>query len=138
MMYRDIAPVTVAAPKVWLIEPDPAILRAGLVQQLAQDLNAAMLDKAIAYLTAENPVPTPWARSWPILDWMPFQLKRLRRYLTDRDVGTVTVKKRGFALTPQELIARLRLKGGSKSRLLVMTRHFGKPIVIICDAAPFG
>ncbi len=138
MMYRDIDPVTVTTPKDWLIEPDPAILRAGLVQQLARDLNAAMLDKSIAYLTAENPVRTPWARSWRILDWMPFQLKRLRRYLADRGVGSVTVKKRGFALTPQELIARLRLKGGSESRLLVMTRHFAKPIAIICDDAPFG
>lgn len=138
MMYRDIDPVTITAPKDWLIEPDPAILRAGLVQQLAQDLNAAMLDETIAYLTAENPVQMPWARFWRILDWMPFQLKRLRRYLADRGVGSVTVKKRGFPLTPQELIARLRLKGGSQSRLLVMTRHCGKPIAIICDDAPFG
>ena len=92
-----------------------------------------MLDETIAYLTADRPVPTPWCRTWRILDWMPFQLKRLRRYLADRGVGRVTVKKRGFPLTPQELIARLRLKGGDESRVLVMTRHNGKPFAIVCE-----
>ncbi|MCY3779658.1 MAG: SAM-dependent methyltransferase, partial [Chloroflexi bacterium] len=67
-------------------------------------------------------------------DWMPFQLKRLRRYLADRGVGRVTVKKRGFPLTPEELIARLRLKG-DESRVLVMTRHNGKPVAIVCEEA---
>ena len=136
--HRDIEPVETAAPRAWLIEPDPAILRAGLVQQLAQALNAAMLDETIAYLTADHQIQTPWGRSWRILDWMPFQLKRLRRYLVDRRVGRVTVKKRGFPLAPEELIDRLRLKAGAASRVLVMTRHQGKPIAIICKEASFG
>ena len=138
MTRRDEADGTFSSPRAWLIEPDPAILRAGLLRQLAQDLDAAMLDETIAYLTAESKPDTPWARAWQILDWMPFQLKRLRRYLVERGVGSVTVKKRGFPLSPEELIARLRLKDGRASRILVMTRHEGKPIAIICRDAPFG
>ena len=76
---------------------------------------------------------TAWGRYWKALDWMPFQLKRLRRYLVERGVGRVTVKKRGFAMTPEELIARLRLRAGAEERVLVMTRHLGKPIAIICE-----
>jgi hypothetical protein len=62
---------------------------------------------------------------------MPFHLKRLRAYLRERDVGRVTVKKRGVAITPEELIKRLRLKGHG-SRTLVLTRCRGKPVVLIC------
>lgn len=138
LRHGDGAPAEIAPPKNWLFEPDPAVLRAGLVQRLAQELNATMLDESIAYLTLDLHVETPWGRYWKILDWMPFQLKRLRRYLAERDVGRVTVKKRGSPLAPEELIAKLRLKDGLEQRVLVMTRHRGKPIAIICAAPPFG
>lgn len=128
----------ISPPIGWLIEPDPAIIRAGLVQNLAVDLNAALLDETIAFVTSDREPDTPWGRYWQILDWMPFQLKRLRRYLAERGVGKVTVKKRGFPMSPEELIARLRLTDGEEERVLVMTRHSGKAIAIICSAMPFG
>ena len=136
--HREIAPVEITAPRSWLFEPDPSVMRAGLVRQLAHDLQATMLDASIAYLTAEQRRDTPWGRYWRVLDWMPFQLKRLRHFLMARDIGRVTVKKRGFPMSPEELIARLRLKGGGLARVLVMTRHRGAPIVIICDEPSFG
>lgn len=135
---RSLPVAEISPPKRWLFEPDAAVLRAGLVQQLAHDLNATMLDDAIAYLTLDNRVETPWGRYWKVLDWLPFQLKRLRRYLVERDIGRVTVKKRGFPLAPEELIGRLRLQKGGASRILVMTRHRGKPIAIICCEPGFG
>ncbi|MCY3916404.1 MAG: methyltransferase domain-containing protein [Chloroflexi bacterium] len=136
--HRAGEPAAIAPPKSWLVEPDPAVLRAGLVQRLAQDLNATMLDDSIAYLSADERIETPWARYWAILDWMPFQLKRLRRYLAERGVNKVTVKKRGFPMPPEQLKRQLRLKKGSESRVLVMTRHRGQPIAIICREPSFG
>ena len=130
--------VDISPPKRWLFETDPAVMRAGLVRQLALQLNATMLDESIAYLTMDERIDTPWGRYWRVLDWMPFQLKRLRRYLVERGVGPVTVKKRGFPMSPEELIARLRLKDGAEQRVLVMTRHRAKPIAIICAATSFG
>ncbi len=132
------ARANIAPPSGWLIEPDPAIIRAGLVQNLAVNLDAALLDETIAYMTSDRKSNSPWGRCWQILDWMPFQLKRLRRYLAERNVGKVTVKKRGFPLSPEELIAKLRLQKGEEERVLVMTRHRGKPIAIICCPRPFG
>lgn len=128
----------VAPPGEWLFEPDPAIIRAGLVQNLAADLDAALLDSTIAYLTMDRKLDTPWGRYWQVLDWMPFQLKRLRRHLAERRVGKVTVKKRGFPMPPEELTDKLRLTKGEEERVLVMTRNRGKPIAIICSAIPFG
>lgn len=127
------AGLAVTAPRGWLLEPDPAVLRAGLVQTLGRQLDASMLDENIAYLTLDQPAPTPWARCWKIREWLPFQLKRLRRHLLARGIGRVTVKKRGFAMSPDELIARLRLGGEGDSCVLVMTRWRGKPIAILCD-----
>jgi SAM-dependent methyltransferase len=131
--YAYDATVAITAPKQWLFEPDSSILRAGLVQNLALTLDATMLDDTIAYLTLDKHVLTPWGRYWRILDWMPFNLKKLRRYLIEHNVRHLTVKKRGFPMSPEEVIAKLKLKKGTESRVLVMTRLQGKPIVIICS-----
>lgn len=123
--------VPVMAPRGWLVEPDPALLRAGLVQAVAAAFDGAMLDDSIAYFTTETRPVSPWLRAWQILDWMPFQLKRLRAYLRAQAVGQVTVKKRGVAITPEELTAKLRLKG-DQSRTLVLTRYQAQPVVLVC------
>ena len=130
---HDEARVDITEPKQWLLEPDASILRAGLVQDLATTLDATMLDETIAYLTLDKHIPTPWGRYWRIVDWMPFHLKKLRRYLVERHVRSVTVKKRGFPMSPDEVIAKLKLKQGDESRVLVMTRWQGKPLVMICS-----
>lgn len=118
-------------PQSFLYEPDPAILRAGLVRSLAEQINAAQLDPDIAYLTSRELTPTPFARAWLIEDWFPFQLKRLRSHLREHGIGKVTVKKRGSPLEPEALIHSLRLEGEA-ARILVLTHLKGEPIVLIC------
>jgi hypothetical protein len=63
---------------------------------------------------------------------MPFNLKKLRAYLRERNVGRVTVKKRGSPLTPEELIAKLKLPGGGEERIVVLTHVRNQPAVLIC------
>ncbi len=122
-------------PQGYLYEPDPAVIRAGLLGELAEYLNLAMfrLDESIAYLTADTPVTTPLARAWIIEDWMPFNLKKLRSYLREREIGRVTVKKRGSPITPEELLARLKLPGDGDERVVVLTHVAGQPAILICQ-----
>jgi len=125
---------SLSAPRAFLYEPDPAILRAGLVTALAAQLNAHQLDPDIAYLTADTLTPTPFARAFALEAAFPFQLKRLRAYLRERGVGQVTVKKRGSPLTPEELIHKLKLSG-DESRIVFLTHVNGQPYVLIGLAA---
>lgn len=129
---EEIPPRPLSVPLRWLVEPDPALLRAGLVQQVAAAFDGYLLDETIAYFTCAEKPRSAWLRAWRILDWMPFHMKRLRSALREQNVGQVTVKKRGSPLTPEELMRQLRLKGGTQSRTLVLTRHAGNPIVLIC------
>ena len=135
-LRRDVAAlapdIPIFAPRRVLYEPDPAIIRAGLVQDLGAQLDAALLDSTIAYLTADVLTVTPYARAWYIDDWMPFNLKKLRAYLREHGIGRITVKKRGSPLTPEELIARLKLPGGGDERIVVLTRVQGSPAILIC------
>jgi hypothetical protein len=125
------ASLPMSEPRAYLYEPDPAVLRAGLVAPLGVQLDAAQLDPDIAYLTAEKRQPTPFARVWAVEGWFPFGLKRLRAYLRQREVGLVTVKKRGSPLQPEELIRDLRLSG-NQERVVFLTHLRGRPVVVVC------
>jgi SAM-dependent methyltransferase len=122
----------ISPPRAVLYEPDPSLLRAGLVRQLAARLGAARIDPEIAYLTAGEFHPTPWARAYRIEEAMPFGLKRLRQWLRARGVGRVTVKKRGSPLEPDDLERQLKLRG-EESRILFLTKVGGKPYVLIAE-----
>lgn len=124
-------PPRLAPPGSFLYEPDPAIIRAGLVTELATQLNAAQLDADIAYLTADQYVATPFARIWRVLEWLPFNLKRLRARLREFDAGAVTVKKRGSPLDTDTL-ARQLSGHGARSFIVVLTHTNGHPVALIC------
>jgi hypothetical protein len=124
----------ISEPRRYLYEPDPAILRAGLVRPLGDQLDACQMDADIAYLTGDELRATPFTRVWQVESWMPFNLKRLRDYLRERDVGQVVVKKRGSPLEPEELSRKLRLKG-EKSRTLFLTHLRGEHIVVVTKQA---
>jgi len=124
---RELCP-----PLSFLIEPDPAIIRAGLVRDVAHQVDAYQMDKQIAYLTSDHPVDHPGLRSWRIQAWMPFHLKRLRAYLRAHHIGQVTVKKRAAPITPEALIAQLKPRG-REACVIVLTRFRDDPIAVLCD-----
>lgn len=131
---EDVPAPPLSPPRAYLYEPDPAIIRAGLLGELAAELGLAMyrLDETIAYLTADAYVPSRWARAWPVIAWQPFHLKRLRADLRARGIGRVTVKKRGSPLMPEELVRKLRLDGAGDSAVVVLTRLAGQHSAILC------
>ncbi|HEU5012133.1 MAG TPA: class I SAM-dependent methyltransferase [Roseiflexaceae bacterium] len=121
-----------AEPAAFLYEPDPAVIRAHLVAELAHELDAAQLDAQIAYLTSDQQIVTPFARAWRVLEWQPWQLKRLRARLRALDAGSVTVKKRGSPLDTDALARQLSGKG-SRPLVVTLTRLQEQPIAIICE-----
>ncbi|WP_298816018.1 THUMP-like domain-containing protein [Chloroflexus sp.] len=119
-------------PLAVLYEPDPAVIRAGLVAELAAAIGAAQLSPDIAYLTAPTHNPTPFARAWSIVTWLPFNLKRLRALLRELDAGPVTVKKRGSPLDTDTLARQLRGKG-ERALIVVLTQIPAGPVALICE-----
>lgn len=132
----DIAePVPILPPRQYLYEPDGAVIRAHLVQALGHRLGAGQIDADIAYLTSHERHQTPFARRYRLEDYFPFQLKRLRHYLRQRQITEVTVKKRGSPIDPQWLARQLRLGSGGQHRILFLTQIKGEAAVLIGIAA---
>ena len=112
----------------WLHEPDPAVIRSGLVACVAADLGATLIDPTIAYLTSDARAASPWVSSYRITDVLPFNLKKLKAHLRTRGIGRVVVKKRGSPIEPETLARQLR-GPGSGSAVVVVTRVAGAPTV---------
>lgn len=125
-------PVPVTRPQTYLYEPDGAVIRAGLVEPLARQLQASKIDDEIAYLTQSEAIETPYARCFAVQDFFPFQLKQLRHYLRERDIGQVVIKKRGSPLDPDHLRGQLRLRGRNQC-ILFLTHIQGQPSVIVAQ-----
>ena len=126
----DPGPADVGPVRGWLHEPDPALIRSGLMSLVAD--GATLVDPTIAYLTSDGPVASPWLSSYRITDVLPFNLKKLKAHLRARGVGRVVVKKRGSPIEPETLARQLR-GPGSGSAVVVVTRVAGAPTVLVCD-----
>ncbi|RKR20524.1 class I SAM-dependent methyltransferase [Arthrobacter oryzae] len=114
----------------YLYEPDGAVIRAGLVADVALQLGGHLLDEHIAYICAPELVDTPFAKAYRVLEVMPFNVKALKSWVKDQGIGVLDIKKRGTAVTPEELRKQL-LPGGKpagskakskKTATLVLTR----------------
>ncbi|MFM2308781.1 MAG: hypothetical protein RLY87_902 [Chloroflexota bacterium] len=118
-------------PNAFFIEPDVAVIRAGLVQHLAARLGATMLDPQIAYLTHDRPVMSPFARCWEVLAVLPFSERQLKATLKAHGGGAITVKKRGSPIDTDALAKRLSQPHGTPL-VVVLTRVAGAHTAIVC------
>ncbi|HEY5852604.1 MAG TPA: class I SAM-dependent methyltransferase [Aldersonia sp.] len=118
-------------PGPWIVNPDGAVVRAGLVRQYGARHGLWQLDPRIAYLTG-NVVP-PGVRGFEILARLKLDEKAIRHELQRRDCGGLEILVRGVDVDPDRLRARLKLRG-TVGRSLVLTRIGRAAVAFVCAA----
>jgi THUMP domain-like/RNA cap guanine-N2 methyltransferase len=126
-------PVPVADPGEYLLDPNPAVTRAGLVQELGRELSAWQLDPMTAFLSVDKTVSTPFARTLRVVASLPWNERDAARRLRDLGIGTVDIRRRGLAGDVELIRRRLRLRG-DRSAIVVLTRRADRPWGLICEA----
>lgn len=119
----------------WIVDPDGAVVRAGLVRQYAARHGLRQLDPQIAYLTGDHLPATE--RGFEVIEEVPTSDKALRKILGAYDCGTLEILVRGLDVDPDVLRKRLRLKG-SRSLALVLTRIGRKGVGFLCEPGVRG
>ncbi|MGN6162541.1 MAG: THUMP-like domain-containing protein [Marmoricola sp.] len=109
----------------YLYEPDGAVIRAGLVQAVAAGVRGTLIDPHIAYVTSADAFLSPFAKTYEVLEELPYRTKALRAALRERRIGRLTIKKRGVAVVPERLRRELAPKGDNEGTI-VMTRAEGE------------
>jgi SAM-dependent methyltransferase len=114
----------------FLYEPDGAVIRAGLVTAVAAGVDGGLIDPHIAYVTSDAAFHTPFARSYRVVEHLPYREKQLKAALRARGIGRLTIKKRGVQVVPEDLRRRLSLRGEDEATL-VLTRVAGEGTALL-------
>jgi hypothetical protein len=124
-------PVPVGEPGKYLLDPNPAVTRAGLVEDLARTLGAWKFDPQIAFLAIDQEIKTPFARTLRVIDSAPWNEKRFSARLRELGVGAADIRRRGLAGDVDQIRRRLKLTGPHRATV-VLTRVADKPWGLIC------
>lgn len=120
-----------------LHEPDPAVIRAGAIAELAPQLEAHLFDPQIAYLVGPPGKASELAQSFRILAVEPWSLKRLKASLRLHHLRAEEIKKRGSPLEPEEL-RRLLPRSQGRRGVVVLTRRGDERIFMLAERVGAG
>ncbi len=129
----DVPPL--GSPEGWLCEPDPALIRAHLLDEVCTLLGARPIERGIAYLSTEECRPSPLAVCYRIIEAMPFRVKSVQARCRALGGRVVAIKKRGVDVDPAAL--RKPLCGdpeGARRLVVVLMARAEKIIAMICEA----
>jgi hypothetical protein len=101
----------------WIVDPDGAVVRAGLVRHYAARHGLWQLDPDIAYLSGDR-LPDN-VRGFEVIEEVNYSERRLRQALSARDIGAVEILVRGIGVDPDALRARLRLRGSQPVSVVI-------------------
>ncbi len=135
LVASGVPPAPLSDPGAYLLDPNPAVTRAGLVAELACDLGAWQIDPMIAFLSTDRHVSTPFARTLRIVESMPWHEREVARKLRQLGVGSADIRRRGLAGDVQQIHRRLALQG-DRSATIVLTRRNSRPWGLICEPVP--
>lgn len=121
--------VAVAPPGTFIIEPDGAVIRAGLVRHWAARHGLWMLDPHIAFVSGET-IPAGYS-GFRVIEAV--ALKRLKRALARHDAGSVEILVRGVNVDPDQLRATLKLQGRTQMAV-VIARIGDRALAYLCRA----
>lgn len=113
----------------FIIDPDGAVVRAGLVKDYAAREGLWQLDDRIAYLTGPR-IPAGHS-GFRFIEEVP--IKKLKTALAALDCGRVEILVRGVDTDPDQLRKKLKLRG-SKEYAVVITRIGSRGVALICGA----
>lgn len=133
------APVpAVSEPGDWVVDPDPAVTRAGAVADLAAILDGWLIDPRIAFVVTPAPTATPFGRTLRVEASLPWSVSSVARRLAALDTGDLQIRRRGLAGDVDGLRRRLLPRGapGGRRVTLLLTRHRDQPWALLCTDPP--
>lgn len=118
---------------IFLHEPDPAVIRAGVLDTLCRELDAQLFDEQIAYLVGQSPVFHPLVQSFRLLEVHDFSLKQINRRLQALGLGRLEIKKRGSPIDPEAFRRSLRPAATDRPGVVILTRQGDRRLFFIAE-----
>ncbi len=117
----------------WLLEPDPAILKAGLASVLGEQEALSRLNHGTGLLTGGAPRKNFPGRMFRIREIQPYKPALLKACLKKHGIDSASIQRRDFPLSVAELRRKFRL-GESECHVLVFTRDASNALCcLVCE-----
>ncbi len=126
--------------QTYVYDPDPAVVRAGLVDVLSGELQVNRLDDSEEYLTSTQHLTTPFASIFEVIEILDFDERALRDYFRHHACHELVIKARHIPIDAEKLRRKiLPHKKNSLQNLetvvVIIARVSGKSRSIICKRA---
>lgn len=122
----------VVAPQRYIFDPDPALVRSGLLDQFCLSRGMNRLDAEEEYLTCDQrPESAFLYGSFELLTEVPNDGKSLKKFVRENNVGRIEIKSRHVSTDVEKLRRSLKLKG-SEAATAIIARLNGNTRVLIC------
>jgi hypothetical protein len=99
------------------------------------------VDEHIAYICAPELHDSPFAKAYRVLEIMPYNVKALKTWVKTNGITVLDIKKRGTAVTPEELRKQLlpskRDTKPAKTATLVLTRIGEERVAVAVEPVTF-
>ena len=128
----DEAELRVGPLQEFVYDPDPAVVRAGLVDVLAEQFGLWRVDEHEEYLSGEGLVETPLVRAFRIQEVVPNNDRAIRKAFRQFSCHDIEIKSRRIPVNV-EAVRRKLPRDGDKKGALILTRVNGKTRALICE-----
>jgi hypothetical protein len=133
--YAGKADVPLAPAKAiqsYIYEPDATVLAAKLAGALAAEHQLQTITAGGGYLTAEHFVQHPLLVVFRVREVMPYDLRKLKSYCREHQLGQLEIKKRGVELQPH-FVRRQILAAGDAAAVIFITPFGGQVKAIVAE-----
>lgn len=116
----DVDPAIRSSLGRFIYDPHSVVLASHLLGEFALATGLAAIAPGAVYLTGDDPISSPFAQGFEILEHAPFDRKRWRAILREREIGRLDIKKRGVDIDPEPVRRQMKLKGDHKGVLIII------------------
>lgn len=103
----------------YIYDPDPALVRAGLLDLLTEHLPLRRLDDAEEYLTSDDWVSSPFVSGFEVRESLPHNETQIRNYYREHPAGDLEIKSRHVPTNESALRKKIPLAGTGRTTLLI-------------------
>ncbi len=106
----------------YLFEPDAAIIRGGLVQEMGDKIGYDLIDPKLALLTGSQSVQSNYGKIYKVKQIIQFDLKKIRKYVRENEIGELIIKTRGFSESVEKFRKKIKLKGNNSVVMFILRK----------------
>jgi len=121
----------------FLLDPDPAIVRSGLLDVMAEQYGLLRLDAEEEYLTTDSVPSTAFVTPFQVECVLPYNLKDLKRYLRTAPSRHYEIKCRRIP-TDADVVRRQLPTGEGEPRVIVIARCGKRSHIVVTRRLPSG